>query len=81
MWVAPAHRGKGVGQALLQEAIAWATREGAHSVQLGVACGDSSATRMYLRAGFTQTGPTEPLRPGSALLAQTMKLAIRESAV
>jgi len=81
MWVAPERRGAGVGSALLRESIAWAKRLGAESMCLGVTCGDSPAMRLYSRAGFVPFGATEPLRPGSALLAQNMRLALRESAV
>jgi len=50
---------------LLHEAVAWAWRHNARSVQLGVACGDTSAVRLYTRAGFkVVVGAPEPLRPG-----------------
>ena len=80
MWVAPEYRGRGVGSMLLHEAVAWARRHNARSVQLGVTCGDTSALRLYTRAGFKIVGAPEPLRPGSELLAQSMQLLLHEAA-
>jgi ribosomal protein S18 acetylase RimI-like enzyme len=80
MWVAPDCRGRGVGSMLLREVVAWARSRNARSVQLGVACGDTSAARLYAREGFKTFGTTEPLRPGSELLAQSMQLMLNEAA-
>lgn len=78
MWVAPESRGRGVAATLLREAIKWARSKRARVVQLGVTCGDTSAVRLYLREGFQAVGSPEPLRSGSPLLSQTMRLAIDE---
>ena len=56
MWVAPTHRGAGIGSALLDEVLAWARRAGAPATRLSVTAGDSAATRLYARAGFVDTG-------------------------
>lgn len=80
MWVAPEARGRGVGGALLQAAINWATKHGAHFAKLGVASGDTSAVRLYQRAGFAEFGAKEPIREGSVILAQNMVLALPKSA-
>jgi ribosomal protein S18 acetylase RimI-like enzyme len=80
MWVAPEYRGRGIGSMLLHEAVAWARHHNARSVQLGVACGDTSAVRLYVRAGFKVIGAPEPLRPGSEILAQSMQLLLTEAA-
>jgi ribosomal protein S18 acetylase RimI-like enzyme len=77
MWVAPEARGRGVAAALLDEAVAWARSIGARSVRLGVVCSNSAAIRLYTRAGFRNAGTPEPIRPGSALLEQTMLLAFQ----
>lgn len=77
MWVAPNYRGFGAGQMLLEVVIAWARAANVCYLALGVTCGDSSAMRLYLRAGFKPVGGPEPLRPGSELLAQPMRLALR----
>jgi GNAT superfamily N-acetyltransferase len=81
MWVAPERRGAGVGAALLRESITWAKGLGAEAMHLGVAHGESPALRLYIRAGFLPFGSSEPLRPGSALLSQNMRLVLRESVV
>jgi GNAT superfamily N-acetyltransferase len=76
MWVEPAHRGRGIGRALLEEAISWALTRGARRVALGVTCGNAAASRLYAAAGFVPIGEPGPLRPGSALLVQTMTLTL-----
>ena len=76
MWVAPEQRGLGVGRMLLETAIEWARSRGARSIMLGVTCGDTPARRLYASAGFQAIGDPEPLRPGSELNVQTMKLEI-----
>ena len=76
MWVDPAVRGLGVGRSLLTEALAWAKRNGAQSVQLGVTVADSPALKLYASQGFFPVGKAEPLREGSGLMAQTMVLAL-----
>jgi GNAT superfamily N-acetyltransferase len=78
MWVAPACRGTGIGRQLLQAVIAWAVGRGAAALDLGVTCGDTPARRLYERAGFTPHGAPQPLRLGSMLLAQPMRLALRD---
>ena len=77
MWVAPSYRRLGVGRMLLEAVIAWAKAANACYLALGVTCGDSPAMRLYVRAGFEPVGDPEPLRPGSELLAQPMRLTLR----
>lgn len=76
MWVAPAHRGRGVGWMLVDGVIQWARAAGVYSLRLCVTCGDTPATRLYARAGFIPTGLPAPLRPGAAVLAQSMYLPL-----
>ena len=76
MWVAPASRRLGVGQLLLKDLTAWAWAAGAEHLCRSVTCGDSSAMRLYLRAGFRAHGSERPLRPGSTLMAQPMRLEL-----
>jgi len=80
MWVAPEARGQGVAGALLGEALRWARERGAQAMQLGVTCTNTSAVRLYERAGFVEAGVREPLRPGSALMEQRMRLTLPEPA-
>lgn len=77
MWVAPRHRGRGIGRMLLDEIVAWARASGARSLNLSVTCGNSAASRMYYEAGFVSFGKPEPLRPRSPLLVQPMRLVLR----
>lgn len=76
MWVAPEARGQGVAAALLAEAVRWSSARGAQALQLGVNCANLPAVRLYERAGFLETGLREPMRPGSALIEQRMRLEL-----
>ncbi|MGF6274304.1 ribosomal protein S18 acetylase RimI-like enzyme [Massilia sp. UYP11] len=76
MWVAPEARGQGVAGALLDDAVRWATARGAQALQLGVTCTNADALRLYERAGFVEAGVREPLRPGSDLMEQRMRLTL-----
>jgi ribosomal protein S18 acetylase RimI-like enzyme len=76
MWVAPEARGHGVASALVDEGVAWARAIGARLVQLGVVCSNQAAIQLYRRKGFTNAGAPEPIRPGSAVLEQTMHLQL-----
>lgn len=76
VWVAPEHRGRGVGQALLDAMIEWARAAGARQISLEATCGNTPAMRLYTRAGFLPVGDPEPLRPGSPLMKQGMRLEL-----
>jgi GNAT superfamily N-acetyltransferase len=78
MWVDPAHRGRGAGKALLRTIVEWAESGGARAVYLTVTCGNEAAGRLYESAGFLPAGQTRPLRPGSDLLMQPMRLDLRK---
>jgi ribosomal protein S18 acetylase RimI-like enzyme len=78
MWVAPRGRGLGCGRMLLDAIMAWAREAGARSVVLSVTRGNTPAMRLYSRAGFQPFGDPEPLRPGSPLLAQPMRLDLQD---
>ena len=60
-WVRPADRGLGIGDALVEGALAWADRAGCGSVGLWVVRGNEAARRLYLRHGFEPTTLTQPL--------------------
>jgi GNAT superfamily N-acetyltransferase len=77
MWVAPEARGHGVASALVDQSVAWARSIGARLVQLGVVCSNQAAIQLYLRKGFANAGEPEPIRPGAAVLEQTMHLALQ----
>jgi ribosomal protein S18 acetylase RimI-like enzyme len=77
MWVAPDHRGLGISRKLLDSVISWAVAQDAASLVLAVTCGDTPASRLYESAGFEAFGKPEPLRAGSAVEVQPMKLNTR----
>ncbi|MDF2967419.1 MAG: ribosomal-protein-alanine acetyltransferase [Nocardioidaceae bacterium] len=54
--VDPAHRGRGVGRALLADLLAEASRRGCDAALLEVGVPNSAATAMYRAAGFTEIG-------------------------
>jgi len=77
MWVDPSFRSVGTGRQLLDAAIRWAAQLDARVMVLSVTCDNTAATRLYASAGFRPVGAPEPLRPGSNLLAQPMRLDLR----
>jgi [ribosomal protein S18]-alanine N-acetyltransferase len=54
--VAAAHRGTGIGRALLDEAVLQAGQAGAATVFLEVSAGNDAAIALYKSAGFTKGG-------------------------
>jgi RimJ/RimL family protein N-acetyltransferase len=56
MMVADAWRGRGVGSALLAEAISWARQAGAHKIALQVWPHNQAAIGLYERFGFVREG-------------------------
>jgi ribosomal protein S18 acetylase RimI-like enzyme len=56
MWVSPAARGRGVGDALLAEVERWARATGAILLRLDVSDGNEAASGLYERNGFVFTG-------------------------
>lgn len=56
MWVAPAARGHGVGDALIGAALRWARTQGARRLALDVRQGNLPAILLYRRHGFYDVG-------------------------
>lgn len=56
MWVSPAARGRGVGEALLETVVAWAAARGASTVALDVGQNNHHAVALYARNGFVDVG-------------------------
>jgi GNAT superfamily N-acetyltransferase len=61
MWVAPARRGQGVGDRLVEVVLGWAAHQGFTIVSLWVARGNTHAARLYARNGFAPTGREQPM--------------------
>jgi GNAT superfamily N-acetyltransferase len=76
MWVAPQWRGQGVAGMLLGAVIAWARSRGARSLELGVNCANPVAIGLYVRTGFVTVGSPCPMRAGTALMEQRMRLEL-----
>jgi RimJ/RimL family protein N-acetyltransferase len=55
MWVAPAGRGTGLADELIQTVLRWAGEHGHDHVDLEIAPGNERARRVYLRNGFVET--------------------------
>lgn len=59
LWVAPAARGRGVGDEAVRQVLDWARRQYPDGpVMLSVKVGNSHATRLYERHGFVDVGPS-----------------------
>lgn len=61
MWVRPAARGQGVGEALVAAAAGWAKARDHDSLYLWVTATNAPARRLYERCGFAPTGESQPL--------------------
>lgn len=58
MWVAPSHRGRGIGELLVEAFVRDAAARGWEAVELRVVDTNVGAWRLYERCGFTPTGET-----------------------
>jgi GNAT superfamily N-acetyltransferase len=76
MWVAPGHRRRGLGRALVGSAVAWAEENGAARVVLDVNERLEPAVSLYRRAGFRPTGGrlALPTQPGSDAVELSLEL-------
>jgi len=59
VWVAPSHRGTGLGDALVTSVRDWAALQGAHRLTLEVGRINESAINLYTRHRFAVVGQTE----------------------
>lgn len=57
LWVAPAGRGQGVGEALVEAVATWARCQGAVTLALSVRTANAPAIGLYERLGFVDRGP------------------------
>ncbi len=63
MWVDPAARGNGVGDALVKTLIDWAKTSDATEMVLEVGGHNAPARGLYLRMGFEETGVVRRVEP------------------
>jgi len=63
MWVAPAARGRGLGDRLVRAVISWARDGGFARLVLEVGDANANAVRLYERHGFVATGRCGTLPP------------------
>lgn len=63
MWVSPAGRGRGVGDALMAEVERFARGAGARALRLAVVPDNPHAIHLYERSGFAATGEPGDLMP------------------
>ena len=61
LWVRPHARGLGVGEALVDAVVDWATARNATSVHLWLTEANQRALVLYERCGFALTGERQPL--------------------
>ncbi|TWI69177.1 ribosomal protein S18 acetylase RimI-like enzyme [Pseudoduganella lurida] len=76
VWVAPAYRGRGIAQALMERGIGWARERRASAVELGVTKLDTPAFRLYQRLGFEAWGAAVPMANRPAFEEQPMRLRL-----
>lgn len=75
MWTDPAARGRGLGAQVLDALVAWC-RPSYDEVRLHVTEGNAGARRLYTGRGFEPTGTWEPLREGSPLRIEELRLVV-----
>ena len=76
MWIAPAGRGQGVGDALMTAIADWARDAGARVLKLSVVDGNDPAHNLYLRSGFADTDELGDLMPDGVHREIVMRKAL-----
>jgi GNAT superfamily N-acetyltransferase len=76
MWARPELRGRGVGDALVADVLAWARENGWSTVRLRVADGNVAARRLFERNGFAATGEREPLESDPTIGTEFLVCAV-----
>jgi ribosomal protein S18 acetylase RimI-like enzyme len=73
MWVHPSWRGRGTGDRLVAEALAWARRQELKALDLWVVGDNAAAERFYTRHGFRRTGESQPYPPDPSVTEYVMR--------
>lgn len=79
MWVAPDFRSTGSGAQLVDAVKEWGTQAGAERIDLWVVVDNRQARRLYLKAGFLDTGLTKPLPSNHSLMETRMTMPLTET--
>jgi ribosomal protein S18 acetylase RimI-like enzyme len=80
MWVDPAHRGRRLGERLLAATTEWSSERGVRELVLDVTETNLTARQLYHRAGFSETGVTNPLRSNAGLVIVEMRKLLGHTA-
>ena len=72
LWVDPKFRSQGVGTALVEAVVDWATSKGFSQVLLWVTQMNPKAQRLYERKGFARTGRAMEMRPSEPAVEYEM---------
>lgn len=76
VYVAPAWRRRGIGQAVSRAVVAWAGERGATAVLLSVSDWNDGARRVYESIGFVPTGVQQPLPSYPGVTESEMRLEL-----
>ena len=80
LWVAPAHRGRGVAARLVRTVADWARESGFARLTLEVGDDNAAARALYARAGFLPTGERGTLPPPRAHVREhRLAMTLREN--
>ncbi|MGI9665909.1 MAG: GNAT family N-acetyltransferase [Acidimicrobiia bacterium] len=78
MYVTPEARGRGVGRAIAEHAVAWGSGFGVDRFELWVTEGNAAAVGLYRSLGYEPTETSRPLREGSDRIIREMRRPARE---
>lgn len=76
VWVDPAWRRRGIGEALLLEVVDWARARGFERLRLWRVVDAVGPGSLYSKLGFEETGTQQPLSEESALSVAEMELLL-----
>lgn len=75
MWVAPLHRGRGIGHALLESVLSWSREHGFTRLRLWAPSANAAALALYQNAGFKRTGHRRPLPTNAEIEVVELELS------
>lgn len=78
MWVDPRFRRHQLAQQMVLALVDWAASHQVAFIELDVTSNNRAALLLYQKCGFSEWGQPHPLRPGSQLESQTMRLLLKK---